>query len=73
MGFKSRIRRFDLGSSGFTNETVLLETAPGTYDNLEGISLWSDTGGRIRLTLVSDDNFFPFQKTQLVEFALIED
>ena len=73
LGFKSRIRRFDLGPSGFTNETTLLETAAGTYDNLEGISLWRDAGGRIRLTLVSDDNFFPFQKTQLVEFALIED
>lgn len=70
LGFQTRIRRFSLGRDGFTDEEVLLESRLGQFDNLEGISVWRDGHGRIRLTLISDDNFFFLQQTQLVEFAL---
>ncbi len=72
-GFRTRIRQFSLGPNGFTDENILLESRAGTYDNLEGISLWRDPGGGIRIALVSDNNFFPFQKTQIVEFLLVDD
>ncbi len=70
LGFKTRIRRFSLGPDGFTDEEVLLESRFGQFDNLEGISVWRDDRNRLRITLISDDNFFLFQKTQLVEFVV---
>lgn len=70
LGFKTRIRRFSLGPDGFSDEEVLLESRFGQFDNLEGISVWRDDRDRIRITLISDDNFFLFQKTQLVEFVV---
>ncbi|MXU64063.1 esterase-like activity of phytase family protein [Oceanomicrobium pacificus] len=71
-GFTSRIRRFTLGPNGFDAGETLLTTSYGTYDNLEGISVWQDDRGRLRLTLISDDNYSVFQQTQIVEFVLNE-
>lgn len=69
-GFLSRVRRFDLTTTPFGEET-LLTTRPGKHDNLEGIAVWqADTG--LRLTLVSDNNYRFFQRTELVEYALPE-
>lgn len=69
-GFASRLRRFDLNSDGFTAETTLLETPVGLYDNLEGLSIWRDNAGRLTATMVSDDNFSFFLRTQIVEYHL---
>ncbi len=60
----------DIGSGAPGDETLLLETASGTYDNLEGVSVWRDAGGRLRATMISDDNFKFFQRTEIVEYAL---
>lgn len=68
IGFRSRVRRFDLTGGG---EQTLLETGLATHDNLEGISIWHD-GSDLRMTLVSDDNFAFFQRTQLVEYRLTD-
>lgn len=70
LGFQTRIRRFTLGPDGFTGEEVLLESRIGQFDNMEGISVWQDDRDRTRITLISDDNFFLFQKTELVEFVV---
>ncbi|MFQ5438100.1 MAG: esterase-like activity of phytase family protein [Paracoccaceae bacterium] len=72
-GFANRIRRFDLTETGFQNEQTLLTTAFGDYDNLEGLSVWRDTDGTIRLTTISDDNFNLLQVTEIVEFRLVRD
>lgn len=69
-GFATRIRRFDVTDAGFTNEETLLTTSFGTYDNLEGIAAWQDSVGRIRLTMISDDNFNFLQTTEFVEYSL---
>ncbi len=69
-GFATRIRRFELTDAGFSNEETLLTTDFGTYDNLEGIATWLDSAGRIRLTMVSDDNFNFLQTTEFVEYSL---
>lgn len=66
IGFRTRVRRFDLAGG---SEEVLLETAPLTHDNLEGIAVW-DAGQGLRITLISDDNFRFFQQTQIVEYAI---
>ncbi|AXI44822.1 hypothetical protein C1J03_01500 [Sulfitobacter sp. SK012] len=67
LGFRSRIRRFDLSAPNLAEET-LLTTFPGRFDNLESISVWQDTAGQTRLTLMSDDNFLSIQRTEIIEF-----
>lgn len=69
-GFSSRVQRYELTASGIGAPELVLETETGDFDNLEGISVWRDGSGEIRLTMVSDDNFMFFQQTQLVEFSL---
>jgi len=71
-GFSSRVRRFDLGPEGLTDEATLLETAFGSSDNFEGISVWRDAEGRTRVTLIADDNFFALQSTAIAEYVLVE-
>ncbi|TKW66638.1 MAG: esterase-like activity of phytase family protein [Paracoccus denitrificans] len=70
LGFQSRIRSFALADDGVSDEEVLLESSTLQYDNLEGISAWSDGAG-IRITMISDDNFLPIQRTELVEYRLV--
>ncbi|MCF7698760.1 esterase-like activity of phytase family protein [Loktanella sp. M215] len=69
IGFRSRVRRFDM--TGGQAET-LFQTSTNTYDNLEGLSVWRDATGAIRLTMVSDDNFKFFQQTQIVEYRVTD-
>lgn len=69
IGFRSRVRRFDLDGS---NEEILFETSTGTHDNLEGIAVWREAGGALRLTMISDDNFRWFQKTEFVEYVIAD-
>ncbi len=68
IGFRNRVRRFDLGGGA---EAHVLQTSVGSHDNLEGISVWHD-GTDLRLTLISDDNFQPLQETLFVEYRLTE-
>jgi hypothetical protein len=44
---------------------------PLTLDNMEGVSVTVENGRTI-VWLVSDDNFFPLQRTLLLKFALVE-
>lgn len=71
-GFKTRVRRFVLQGNGITAEETLLETPVGLLDNMEGISVWVDSGGTLRVTLISDDNFNPLQRTIVAEY-LVQD
>ncbi|MBE0412558.1 MAG: esterase-like activity of phytase family protein [Yoonia sp.] len=68
IGFRSRVRRFDLTGG---SEERLLQTRIGLHDNLEGISVWRAEDG-LRLTLISDDNFLFFQRTEIVEYRLTD-
>jgi hypothetical protein len=68
-GFATRIRRFDVGPDGPTGETVVLKTALGTHDNLEGLSIWRQNGGLVA-SMVSDDNFLKLFREELVEYRL---
>ncbi|WP_372885162.1 esterase-like activity of phytase family protein [Shimia sp.] len=68
--FRSRVRRFELRGGTFVNETELLRSIPGVHDNLEGLSVWRDPQGQIRLTMISDDNFRLVQGTEIVEYVV---
>ena len=70
IGFKTRLRRWTLGPDGPSGEETLLTTRPGTHDNLEGLAIWRDASGRLRATMISDDNFAFFQTTEIVEYLL---
>lgn len=72
-GFASRVRSFTLSETGMSDERTEFISAVGTHDNLEGISVWRDAGGAIRLTMISDDNFYFFQTTEIVEYRIPQD
>lgn len=69
-GFRTRVRSWRMQRGRLTDPQVHLETGYLRHDNLEGLSVWKDRGGRIRLTMISDDNYFFLQKTEIVEYAL---
>lgn len=71
LGFRSRIRMFVIDPRN-PREYTLLTSIPARYDNLEGISVWEDAGGQMHLTMISDDNFFRIQRTQIVEYIIRE-
>lgn len=71
-GFRIRIRRFVLGDQELLEPEVLLIGGSNAYDNAEGISLWRAPGGEIRLSIISDNNFQPLQRTILSEFRVQE-
>lgn len=69
-GFATRVRSFAFGPDGLTDETLVLETPVGRHDNLEGLAIWEDGLGDLRLTMVSDNNFRIFQRNEFVEYRL---
>ncbi len=69
-GFASRVRRFRLSDTGLTGEELLFESRPGQYYDLEGLAVWRDQAGRIRLTMIADDNFNFLQSTEVVEYVV---
>ena len=70
IGFQTRVRSFAFGKDGLEDERTLLETPLGRHDNLEGLSVWRDATGAIRLTMISDDNLNMFQRTEIAEYRL---
>ncbi|MDA7965179.1 esterase-like activity of phytase family protein [Ruegeria sp.] len=70
IGFHSRLRRWQIEGDTAKAEEILFETGTGTHDNLEGLSVWRDDQGRLRATMISDDNFLALQQTELVEYLL---
>ena len=69
-GFASRVRRFTVGPDAIRSEQTLLQSPPGLHDNLEGLSVWRDASGALRLTMISDDNLFFLQRTEIVEYRV---
>jgi hypothetical protein len=69
-GFSSRIRSFALAAGALDDERLDMQSPAGRHDNLEGLSVWRDAQGAIRLTMISDDNFIVFQRTEFVEYRL---
>ena len=57
------------GADGWEN-TVLYTTPPATLGNVEGVSTWRDTDGRIVVDLITDDGFLPLTVTRLIELRL---
>lgn len=71
-GFANRVRRFTVTEHGFETPELLFESRAGKYHNLEGLAVWRTSEGRMRLTMISDDNFNFFQSTEIVEFEVFK-
>jgi hypothetical protein len=74
-GLGMRIRRIPLSSikeDAVVDGPQLIEADLGyEIDNMEGIGVHRNARGETIITLISDDNFLPFQRTLLLQFALI--
>jgi hypothetical protein len=75
-GIKMRIRRIaanELKPGALITGDILLEATDAlNIDNMEAISAHRSRSGETILTLMSDDNFSPLQRTLLMQFALVE-
>ncbi len=73
-GVKMRIRRIaasELKKGAVISGEVLLEANDSfNIDNMEGIAAHRGASGETVLTLMSDDNFSPLQRTLIMQFAL---
>lgn len=67
LGFASRIRVISPDGTGLR---TLLNFPLGTHGNLEGLSIWRDSAGHLRATMVEDDNQNAFQRGGMVEYIL---
>jgi hypothetical protein len=70
LGFRVRVRSFAIDKNTVSEEKMLLRKGIGIHDNLEGLAVWRDELDRIRLTMISDDNFRLVQRTEIVEYVL---
>lgn len=70
LGFRTRVRSFDVTENIVSDENTIFIKGLGGHDNLEGLSVWRDSAGHIRLTMISDDNFRLLQRTEIVEYVL---
>lgn len=76
-GWAARIRRFPLealkpGARIDGEIFAEFDNRRHTLDNMEGIAIRREAG-RLRLYLISDDNFFKLQRTLLLQFEFGED
>ena len=76
-GLSMRIRRIpltDIKSGAVVDGKNLIEADLGyEIDNMEGIGIHRNASGETIVTLVSDDNFLPFQRTLLLQFAVAKE
>ncbi len=75
-GVAIRIRRIGLADIGpatiVDGRVVFLADLNYNLDNMEGLSVHRSPAGETVLTLISDDNFSPLQRTLLLQFTLME-
>lgn len=73
-GVKMRIRRISAGDlkpgRPIDGEVLLEATDRLNIDNMEAIAVHRSRDGETILTLMSDDNFSPFQRSLIMQFAL---
>tara|TARA_Y100000991_G_scaffold22586_1_gene14487 strand:- start:306 stop:1199 length:894 start_codon:yes stop_codon:yes gene_type:complete len=69
-GFKTRFRLISLNKFDNKKPITVFTSTANQFDNLEGMALWKDKKGAIRILTVSDDNFHPLQQSEIREFFL---
>jgi len=69
-GFKTRFRLISLDKFDNKEPVTIFTSTANQFDNLEGVTLWRDKNGEMRILTVSDDNFHPLQQSEIREFFL---
>ena len=69
-GFKTRFRLISLDKFDNKEPITVFTSTANQFDNLEGVTLWRDKNGEMRILTVSDDNFHPLQQSEIREFFL---
>lgn len=76
-GVAMRIRRVPLASvrpgAVIDGRELIFADMGYQIDNMEGVSVHRAANGALVLTLISDDNFSPLQRTLLLQFTLEDD
>lgn len=76
-GVAMRMRRVSLAAvkpEAIVDGPIVIEADMGfQVDNMEALSVHRGAGGETVLTIVSDDNFSPLQRTILLQFTLVAD
>jgi len=68
-----RTTRDSIAPNALVDGAVIFQADLGQeIDNMEGIDAHVTADGETVLTLVSDDNFSPLQRTLLLQFTLVE-
>jgi hypothetical protein len=68
-----RIRLADIKPGAVVDGTAVVETGVGyQIDNMEALGVHRSRSGETVLTIMSDDNFSPIQRTLLLQFVLKE-
>ena len=68
-GLRIQVRRARVNGRAISTPQVVMRSSPGQFGNLEGLSVFRDWNGRIRLLMVSDDNHGT-GSSELIDVAL---
>ena len=75
-GLSARLRRIPLAAiqpGALLDGIEIAELRPPlTLDNFEGVAVHQLSDGTTRITLLSDDNFSPLQRSLIVQFDLLK-
>lgn len=69
-GLRSQVRRFSVRGRAITAPRVVMRSDYGQFQNLEGLSVFRDRSGRIRLLMVSDNDMSPSRPTELIDVVV---
>ncbi len=69
IGFRIRIRMLEPLQDGAQSQEIF-SSALGEHDNFEGIAIWHPAPSETRILLVSDDNYTPILKSEMLELRL---
>lgn len=67
---RSQVRRFGINGRAISAPQVVMRSEPGQFGNLEGLAVFRDWNGRIRLLMVSDDDFGASGRSEIIDVVL---
>lgn len=69
-GYRSQVRRFVVRGRAISEPRVVMRSEYGQFANLEGISVFRDWSGRIRMLMVSDDDTNTSRRSEIVDVVV---
>ena len=69
-GDRSQVRRFGIRGRAISEPRVIMRSEFGQFDNLEGLSVFRDWSGRMRLLMVSDEDTSTQRRSEIVDVVV---